>query len=126
VHSIPIVALTRGFPLAPFGWFGTRRPFPWLKGPSCDPEVRHGGQCRPTMFKKQVSRPVDSLDPPSWPPRLRGSSEPEERPGHPPDPRFYRPLVSKPGKPTDNWASLLMDGSRAPPMKSGGRNSGRD
>jgi hypothetical protein len=25
---IPIVALTRGFPLAPFGWSGTRRPFP--------------------------------------------------------------------------------------------------
>ena len=23
------------------------------------------------MFTKQVSRPVDSLDPPSWPPRLR-------------------------------------------------------
>jgi len=25
---IPIVALTRGFPLAPFGWSGTRRLFP--------------------------------------------------------------------------------------------------
>jgi hypothetical protein len=25
---IPIVALTRGFPLAPFGWSGTRGPFP--------------------------------------------------------------------------------------------------
>jgi len=25
---IPIVALTRGFPLAPFGWSGTRRRFP--------------------------------------------------------------------------------------------------
>jgi hypothetical protein len=64
VHSIPIVALTRGFPLAPFGWFGTRRPFPWLKGPSCDPEVRHRGPCRPTLFTKQVSPPVDGLDPP--------------------------------------------------------------
>jgi hypothetical protein len=63
VHSIPIVALTRGFPLAPFGWFGTRRPFPCLKGPSCDPEVRHGGQCRPTMFTKQVSPPADGLIP---------------------------------------------------------------
>jgi hypothetical protein len=25
---IPIVALTRRFPLAPFGWSGTRGPFP--------------------------------------------------------------------------------------------------
>jgi hypothetical protein len=25
---IPIVALTRGYPLAPFGWSGIRRPFP--------------------------------------------------------------------------------------------------
>jgi len=25
-------------------------------GPSCDPAVRHGGQCRLTMFTKQVSR----------------------------------------------------------------------
>jgi len=34
------------------------------EGSSCDPEVRHGGQCRPTMFTKQVSLPVDGLDPP--------------------------------------------------------------
>ena len=33
-------------------------------GPSCDPEVRHGGRCRHTMFTKQVSRSVDGLDPP--------------------------------------------------------------
>src|SRR6266511_1723238 len=32
--------------------------------PCCDPEVRHEGRCRPTMFTKQVSRPVDGLDPP--------------------------------------------------------------
>jgi hypothetical protein len=37
-----------------------------------------GGRCRLTMFTKQVSRPVDSLDPPSWPPRLSRSSELEE------------------------------------------------
>jgi hypothetical protein len=29
----------------------------------------------PTMFTKQVSRPVDRLDTPSWPPRRRRSSE---------------------------------------------------
>jgi hypothetical protein len=28
------------------------------------PEMRHGVRCRPTMFTKQVSRPVDGLDPP--------------------------------------------------------------
>src|SRR4029450_6198428 len=50
-----------------------------------------GGRCRLTMFTKQVSRPVDSLDPPSWPPRLSRSSELEERPGHGPDPRFLCP-----------------------------------
>jgi hypothetical protein len=37
--------------------------------PCCDPEVRHEGQCRLTMFAKQVSRPVDGLDPPSRPTR---------------------------------------------------------
>jgi hypothetical protein len=42
-----------------------------VMGPSCDPEVRHGGQCRLTMFTKQVSRPVDGLDPPSTPLRPR-------------------------------------------------------
>jgi len=26
--------------------------------PCCDPEVTHGGRYRPTMFRKQVSRPV--------------------------------------------------------------------
>jgi hypothetical protein len=30
------------------------------------------------MFTKQVSRPVDSLDPPSWPPRPSRLSEVEE------------------------------------------------
>ncbi len=30
----------------------------WLMDPSCDPEMRHGGRCRPTMFTKQVSRPA--------------------------------------------------------------------
>jgi hypothetical protein len=44
-----------------------------------------------TMLTKQVSLPVDSLDPPSWPPRPSRSSELEERPRHGPDPRFLCP-----------------------------------
>jgi hypothetical protein len=47
-----------------------------------------------TMFRKQVSRPVNSLDPPSWPPRRSRSSELEERPGHGPDPGFLCPTAS--------------------------------
>jgi hypothetical protein len=35
-----------------------------------------------TMLTKQVSLPVDSLDPPSWPPRPSRWSELEERPRH--------------------------------------------
>jgi len=46
------------------------------------------------MFTKQVSRPVDSLDPPSWPPRLSRSIQLEQRPGHGPDPRFLCPTGS--------------------------------
>jgi hypothetical protein len=30
------------------------------------------GQCGPTMLRKQVSGPLDSLDPRSWPPRRAG------------------------------------------------------
>jgi hypothetical protein len=33
--------------------------------------MNHGVRCRPTTFTKQVSRPVDGLDPPSTPPRPR-------------------------------------------------------
>ena len=44
-----------------------------------------------TMFTKQVSRSLDSLDSPSWPPRRSKSSELEERPGHGTDPRFLCP-----------------------------------
>jgi hypothetical protein len=33
---------------------------------SIHPEMGHGLRCPRTMFTKQVSRPVDSLDPPSW------------------------------------------------------------
>ena len=51
----------------------------------------YGVRCGPTMFRKQVSLPVDSLDPPSWPPRQRRSSELEKRPRHGPDPRFLCP-----------------------------------
>jgi hypothetical protein len=40
------------------------------------------------MFRKQVGRSVDSLDPPSWPPSVSRSSQLEERPGHRPDLRF--------------------------------------
>jgi hypothetical protein len=58
---IPIVALTRGFPLAPFGWSGTPRGFPWMADGSL---LRSGGetwgQCRQTMFTKQVSGPSRS------------------------------------------------------------------
>ena len=56
--------------------------------PSCDPEVRHGGRCRPPMFTKQVSRRVDGLDPPSWYPRPSRSSQLEQRPAHGPNPSF--------------------------------------
>jgi hypothetical protein len=31
--------------------------------PSCDPEMRHGGRYRLTMFTKQVSRSGGGLDP---------------------------------------------------------------
>jgi hypothetical protein len=34
------------------------------------------------MLRKQVSRPVDGVDSPSWPPGQSKSSELEERPGH--------------------------------------------
>jgi hypothetical protein len=50
-----------------------------------------GGRCRQAMFTKQVSGPVDRLDPPSWPRRWSRSSELEEGPGHGPDPRFLCP-----------------------------------
>jgi hypothetical protein len=56
----------------------------WLMGPSCDPEVRHGGQCRLTMFMKQVSREVDGLDFPSLDPEAEQVERLEERAGHAP------------------------------------------
>jgi hypothetical protein len=48
-----------------------------------------------------VSRPVDGLDPPSWPRRRSRVEQLEERPGHGPDPRFcalpaYLPVVPAP------------------------------
>jgi hypothetical protein len=48
----------------------------------------HAWHSPPIMFTKQVSGPVDSLDPPSWPRRRNTSSELEERPAHGPNPRF--------------------------------------
>ena len=48
------------------------------------------------MFTKQVSRPLDSLDARSWPPRRSRSSELEEKPAHGPDPRFLCPTRSIP------------------------------
>ena len=41
---------------------------------STNPEMGHGLQCRLTMFTKQVSRPMDIPDPPSWPRRRSRSS----------------------------------------------------
>jgi hypothetical protein len=48
----------------------------------------HGGRCRPTMFTKQVSCPLDGVDSPSWPPGPSKLTELEESPGHGPDPSF--------------------------------------
>jgi hypothetical protein len=62
--------------------------------PSGDPKVSHWGRCRPTMLRKQVSRPVDGLNPLPWPRRRSRSSELEERPGHGLDPRFLCPTRS--------------------------------
>jgi len=47
------------------------------------PEMSHGVRCRLTMFMKQVSRPVDGLDP-LVPPKGNRSGELEERPAHGP------------------------------------------
>src|SRR6266545_2903574 len=62
--------------------------------PFCDPEVRHGGRCHRTMFRKQVSSPGGSGSPYSWPGRRSRSSELEEIPGHGPDPRFLCPTAN--------------------------------
>jgi hypothetical protein len=56
----------------------------------CDPEVRHGGRCRRTMFTKRCLAGW-TVWIQSWPRRRSGSSELEERPGHAPDPRFLCP-----------------------------------
>ena len=83
--------------------------------PSCDPKVRHGGRCHPTMFKKQVSRPVDGLNP------QRGHAEQVER-------TTKKDLVTRPiggfcalqprkpaAKPDSRWstAALLTSSHRA-------------
>ncbi len=60
------------------------------------------GQWRQTMFTKQVSRRVDSPDPPSWPRRRSRSSQLEQRPGHRPDPRFLCPSGTNCGAGTDS------------------------
>ena len=48
------------------------KPTPLRTTPRCDSrshlEKNHGVRCGQTMFMKQVSRPVDGLDPLSWPP----------------------------------------------------------
>jgi len=71
------------------------KPTPLRTTPRCDPprhpKMDHGVRCGPTMFRKQVSRPVDGLEPAWWPPRRSRSSELEERPGHGPNPRFLCP-----------------------------------
>jgi len=53
------------------------------------------GECS----RKRCFAPVDSLDPPSWPPRPSWSSELEERPAHGPDPSFcaLHPLLLQRG-----------------------------
>jgi hypothetical protein len=48
----------------------------------------HGGRYGQTMFTKQVSGLVDSLDPPIVPRRRSRSSELEERPAPGPNPSF--------------------------------------
>src|SRR6266511_124762 len=92
----------------------------------------------PDMFMKQVSRPVDNLDPSSWPPRPRRSSELEERPGHGPDRRHLCPTVSSegatddldPGRPLRTRAGPRprRDGPRpqgeGPPARAIGRGQG--
>jgi hypothetical protein len=84
---IPLVALTRGFALV-----RSAGPEPETVPMMADGSLLRsggetGGRCRLRMFRKQVTRPVDSLDPPSWPRKRSRSSELEERPGHAPDPR---------------------------------------
>jgi hypothetical protein len=79
---VPIVALTRVSL-----WPRSAGPKPEMD-PCCDPEVRHGGRCRLTMFRKQVFGPGDGLHPPSWPRRRSRSSELEERPAHGSNPSF--------------------------------------
>jgi hypothetical protein len=73
-----------------------------------DGSSRHGGRYRPAMFRKQVSRPVDSLDPPSWPPRRNRSSELEERPGHGSNPRFLCPTGMPEGESPSGGSLLLL------------------
>jgi hypothetical protein len=53
----------------------------------------HSCHSPPAMFPKQVSRLVDSPDPPSWPRRRSRSSQLEQRPGHGSDPRFLCPTA---------------------------------
>jgi hypothetical protein len=59
--------------------------------PSCDPEVRHGGRCRPTMFTKQVSRLVDGSGTAPWLPRGAGRPISKKDLVSGPDPRFVCP-----------------------------------
>jgi hypothetical protein len=52
-----IRSMTSGFPPDSFGL--TRNP---RQSSEQQPGMSHGVRCRPTMFTKQVSRPVDRLD----------------------------------------------------------------
>jgi hypothetical protein len=85
---IPIVALTRGFPLAPFGWSGTGD-CPMMADGSL---LRSGGETWGPVWPDNVQKtgvsPGGQSGSPSWPPRRSRSSELEERPGHGSDPRF--------------------------------------
>jgi hypothetical protein len=50
------------------------------------------GWCGLTMFTKEVSRPVESLDPPIVATEAEQVERTREGPGHGPDPRFLCPI----------------------------------
>jgi hypothetical protein len=79
----------------------------------------------PTMFTKQVSPPVDSLDRPSWPRRGSGSSELEERLAHGPNPSFCALQVTgrhspiEPRRPGAGPGRAVPHGQASPSCSSG-------
>ncbi len=53
-------SMTSGFPPGSFGLARNPR-----QSSKQQPGMSHGVPCRPSMFTKQVSRPMDGLDPPN-------------------------------------------------------------